>query len=57
MPSGVTVLVNAWAIHRRADIFPNPEQFNPDRWSSEGLHDRHPYCYIPFSAGFRNCIG
>jgi cytochrome P450 family 4 len=57
LTEGTEVFVVPWITHRLPHIYPNPESFQPDRFSSVNCESRHPYAYIPFSAGPRNCIG
>lgn len=54
---GTTAVLFIYFIHRDPEQFPNPNQFNPDRFLSENEPKHLPYAYIPFSAGSRNCIG
>lgn len=57
IPTGTTINIPVFALHYADESFPEPEKFDPERFSLENLQDRHPYAYVPFSAGNRNCIG
>ncbi|XP_065086960.1 cytochrome P450 4c21-like [Ochlerotatus camptorhynchus] len=58
IPRGQILVMNFYSLHRRKDFWGDePERFDPERFRPEAVRERHPYAYLPFSAGFRNCIG
>lgn len=54
---GDTAMICAYAIHRRPQLWPEPEAFRPDRFVGEAVRRRHAYAYLPFAAGPRSCLG
>lgn len=57
VPRGTNLSIAIFATHRLAEHFPNPLKFDPDRFSPENVQNMHPYAFLPFSLGARNCIG
>ena len=56
-PQGSTILVNIRGIHHRADYFPDPLAFRPERMTPAEKKARPRGRYLPFGAGPRVCIG
>lgn len=57
IPAGSLLLIPQIAIHRDSRWYPEPMQFNPDRFLPEATAARPRYAYFPFGAGPRICIG
>nr|AZR39463.1 cytochrome P450 [Agasicles hygrophila] len=57
LPRNTPVNIHIFDIHRNEKHWPDPEKFDPDRFLPENCLNRHPFAYVPFSAGPRNCIG
>lgn len=56
VPAGTLVIVSPWLLQRRADAHPDPERFDPGRFTGEGPEVPRG-AYLPFGAGARLCIG
>lgn len=54
---GTTVFVSIYGIHHDARYYPDPEKFDPERFTTENCRDRNSCAYLPFGVGPRNCIG
>ncbi|HEX8741818.1 MAG TPA: cytochrome P450 [Thermoleophilaceae bacterium] len=54
LPPGVKVYPAIALVHHRADLYPEPDAFRPERFSDEGAES---YSWLPFGGGIRRCIG
>ena len=57
IPKDITIRIATFMIHRNANIWENPMEYDPLRFQPDNMKKHAPYDYIPFSAGSRNCIG
>jgi cytochrome P450 len=54
LPAGVSVAPCIYLIHRRPDVYPDPEAFRPERFLEQPAGT---YTWIPFGGGVRRCLG
>jgi cytochrome P450 len=57
LPAGSIVGVSQFVMHRDQRYFPEPERFDPLRWTPDEIEKRPKYSYFPFGGGPRHCIG
>ncbi|MDP9380731.1 MAG: cytochrome P450 [Chloroflexota bacterium] len=57
LPAGTVVVMSQWVTHRDPRWYPEPEKFDPARWTPEEEARRPRYSYFPFGGGPRQCIG
>jgi len=57
IPKKSIVLMSVYALQRDEKYYPNPNKFDPDRFSPEEVKKRPRLAYMPFGAGPRMCIG
>jgi cytochrome P450 len=53
-PADSRICPNIYSVHRREELYPNPEEFKPERFLNRQFS---PYEYLPFGGGNRLCIG
>jgi cytochrome P450 len=57
LPAGSIVITSPYLVHRDARFFPDPERFEPARWTPAFKAPLPPFAYFPFGGGARRCIG
>jgi cytochrome P450 family 6 len=57
LEKGIRTVIPILALHHDPKYYPDPERFDPERFSEEEKAKRHHYVYLPFGEGPRICIG
>ena len=57
IPAGTDILIPPYLVHRNLAYWPDPEKFDPQRFSPENKKKQHIGAYLPFAIGPRRCIG
>ncbi|CAJ0931468.1 unnamed protein product [Ranitomeya imitator] len=57
IPKDVVTVIPVFVLHRDPELWSDPEEFRPERFSKENRETQDPYIFLPFGAGPRNCIG
>ena len=57
LPKGQWLEIGVYGLHHNPEVWPEPEKFDPERFSAKNKHGRHAYSFLPFSAGNRGCLG
>jgi cytochrome P450 len=57
IPAGARVSINPLFTHRMPDVWPDPEVFDPTRFSEENSRGRHKFAFVPYGGGAHMCLG
>ena len=57
IPAGTTVGISPSFVHKMAEYWPDPDRFDPLRFSAENVKTRHKYAFVPFGGGAHMCLG
>ena len=56
IPAGTPISMSSWLIHLNPELFPEPDNFRPERWLEPGAENLKKYL-VNFSRGSRICLG
>ena len=56
-PAGTFVGINVAHVHKMPAYWPNPEKFDPMRFTPDAVRSRHKYAWVPFGGGAHMCLG
>jgi cytochrome P450 len=57
IPAGVGVNIDPYFVHHDPALWPDPEKFDPLRFTDDKVRDRHKYAWVPFGGGAHMCLG
>jgi cytochrome P450 len=57
IPAESYIHISPYVLQRDPRFFTEPERFDPMRWTLEEYAKRPKFCYFPFGAGSRKCVG
>jgi cytochrome P450 len=57
IPAGTLVGINPLFTHHMAQIWPEPDRFDPMRFTDEAQRGRHRFAWVPFGGGAHMCLG
>ena len=57
IPAGTSIGVNPLFTHHMPEIWPDPDTFDPTRFTEEAQRSRHRFAFVPFGGGAHMCLG
>src|SRR5262245_24313963 len=57
IPAGTRVVISALFTHRMPELWPEPDKFDPLRFTEQAVRARHKYAWVPFGGGAHMCLG
>ena len=57
IPAGSFLYLSQYVLHHDSRYFPDPDRFDPLRWTPEAIAERPKFSYFPFGGGPRQCVG